>query len=208
MLQALRSAFPALPSSFTFHLPSACFFSTVPSCSFWSFSPWSCTRAPSTTSRPASRRSTARAALPGAPARAGHPPRGALDSWASASSGSLAGAGGLATAWTGAAASLGVHPPPVPKPAVGVSIPCLEYSSKNEPAYHSGGSILHVVMCRTFDASWMDRSASGFAFRKSAEANAFHLIPMLPTAPHISVTASISGRSYCWILSSQEFAAM
>mmetsp|Transcript_81870 Transcript_81870/g.175403 ORF Transcript_81870/g.175403 Transcript_81870/m.175403 type:complete len:207 (+) Transcript_81870:149-769(+) len=90
------------------------------------------------------------------------------------------------------ASSPGLQPPPDPAPAVKRRMPSRVTMSKKELAYHSGVSMHPAVTVSTFIASAMPKRASGAWFKKSAEAKAFHLIPMLPTAPHIRVTESHS----------------
>merc|ERR1712060_427809 len=159
-LLGFKIAFPPLLSSFTFHLPSGCIFITVPIWPFLSFKPLISTRDPSTSASSTLGGSTTLA-------RMGHPPSGALDFFASTSSLSFDTFSGICNAFCigkCAAVSLGIHPPPVPAPAVGDRNPCLLYSSINAGQYHSGGSILDVVIFRIFEASATDRSASGVAF--------------------------------------------
>mmetsp|Transcript_43278 Transcript_43278/g.100304 ORF Transcript_43278/g.100304 Transcript_43278/m.100304 type:complete len:203 (+) Transcript_43278:407-1015(+) len=162
---------------------------------------------------------------PANPARLGHPPSGpcsapscslpcfqaatqaAATPWPAASSPaspSCSAAPGATTATGPMWSCPGRNPPPEWVPAVWANMDCLVHSSKKEAAYHSGGAIRAHVMRSTFEASLMLMSASGLAFSMSADAKAFHLIPMFPTAPHMSVTASVSGRSKKGSLSKYE----
>merc|ERR1712217_677486 len=84
-LLSLKIAFPPLLSSFTFHLPSGCFFITVPICPFLSFNPSTSTRAPSTSTSSTLGCSLVNIALSDTLARTGHPPSGSLDFFVSTS---------------------------------------------------------------------------------------------------------------------------